>query len=233
MLNKSIHIYKNNTIIIIPAYNEENTITSLVKSVKKFGIVVVVNDGSKDSTYKNAKSAGAIVINAKHEGYDKALIKGFVKAKELSIKDKNLGEFVAITMDADGQHNPNDIEYFSIPVLNENIDMVLGYRNKFPRFSELVMNYFYKKIFKVSDILCGMKSYKLSLINNDDINNLKFSIGTGIALKFFCNKYKWSFHKIDIENRKDANSRFGTIKGNVMILTALFISFIKILIRKL
>ena len=155
-----------------------------------------------------------------------------MKAKEISIKDKNIEEFVVVTMDADGQHDPNDIKYFVIPILNENIDMVLGYRNSFPRFSEVVMNYFYKKIFKVSDILCGMKSYKLSLINNNDINFLKSSIGTGLALNFLNNKFKWSFHNIKIKNRKDSNSRIGIIKGNIMILRALFISFIKILERK-
>lgn len=229
---QSKNIFKYNTIIIIPAFNEEYTITSLVNTVKKYGTVVVVNDGSTDSTYKKAKSAGAIVVNAKHEGYDKALIKGFMKAKEISIKDKNIEEFVVVTMDADGQHDPNDIKYFVIPILNENIDMVLGYRNSFPRFSEVVMNYFYKKIFKVSDILCGMKSYKLSLINNNDINFLKSSIGTGLALNFLNNKFKWSFHNIKIKNRKDSNSRIGIIKGNIMILRALFISFIKILERK-
>ena len=70
--------------IVIPAFNEEATISNVVQSVKEYGIVVVVNDASSDKTKQMAESAGAIVINHKdNKGYDDALNSGFKKAKEL------------------------------------------------------------------------------------------------------------------------------------------------------
>jgi len=230
--NKNIYKYINNTIIVMPAYNEEITINSLIKSAQKYGTVIVVNDGSTDDTYRKAKETGAIVLDVRHGGYDKALIKGIIKAKEIYLLDKNLEESVLVTMDSDGQHDPNNIKHFVSPIFNENIDMVLGYRNVFPRFSEIIMNNFFKKIFTVSDILCGMKSYKLSLINNKNINNIQSSVGTGLALYFLHNKFNWTYHCIGIENRIDARSRIGTIAGNFIILKALIKTFIKLLLKK-
>ena len=71
--------------IVIPAFNEEATIFDIVQSVKKYGIVVVVNDASTDKTKKLAEDAGAIVVSHnKNKGYDGALNSGFSKVKELN-----------------------------------------------------------------------------------------------------------------------------------------------------
>ena len=71
--------------IIIPAFNEENTIFEVVKSVKNYGIAIVVNDASSDNTEKIAESAGAVLVNHKeNKGYDSALISGFKMAEKLN-----------------------------------------------------------------------------------------------------------------------------------------------------
>ena len=49
--------------IVIPAYNEEKTIESVIKSVQPYGLVVVVNDGSIDKTSAIAEKSGALVVN--------------------------------------------------------------------------------------------------------------------------------------------------------------------------
>ena len=49
--------------IVIPAFNEENTIVEVVQSVKQYGDVIVVNDASIDGTEERSKNAGAIVFN--------------------------------------------------------------------------------------------------------------------------------------------------------------------------
>ena len=73
----------------IPAYNEEDTISDLVKSAKKFvDKVIVCDDGSSDATFDNAKSAGALVLkHKKNLGKGTALKTLFQKAKELGFKD--------------------------------------------------------------------------------------------------------------------------------------------------
>ena len=85
--------------IVIPAYNEELTISQVVYSVKGHGCVIVINDASTDRTKKIAEDAGAIVINHKqNEGYDSALRSGFKKAFDIGVD-------AVITFDADGQHS--------------------------------------------------------------------------------------------------------------------------------
>ena len=59
--------------IVIPAYNESSTIQNLIYSVSKYGIVIVVDDGSTDNTAYLAKIAGANVISQSNKGYDKAI----------------------------------------------------------------------------------------------------------------------------------------------------------------
>ena len=58
---------KHQVAIVIPAFNEEDTIYNEVQSVKEDGVVIVVNDASVDDTEKKARKAGAIVINHKQQ----------------------------------------------------------------------------------------------------------------------------------------------------------------------
>ena len=90
--------------IVIPAFNEEATISNVVQSVKEHGIVVVVNDASSDKTKQIAESAGAIVVSHKYnKGYDSALNSGFKRAEELNCDG-------VITFDADGEHKTKDMK---------------------------------------------------------------------------------------------------------------------------
>lgn len=114
-------------LIIIPAYNEEQSIASIVKRAKKYGKVIVVDDASKDDTYKTAKEAGALVIRHKiNHGLGSALRSGFDEALK---RDAD----VIITLDGDGQHNPDEIPLF-VEKIKDGYDFVLGGRDlsKYP-----------------------------------------------------------------------------------------------------
>lgn len=111
-----------NTFIIIPAFNEEKTITNVVGEVKKFGKVIVVDDGSKDFTKDFAKNAGAEVLShVINRGQGAAIRTGVEYAL-------NKGADIIIHFDADGQHNVNDIEKIITPILLNESDVVLGSR---------------------------------------------------------------------------------------------------------
>lgn len=110
------------TLIIIPAYNEELTIGSVVALAKKYGDVVVVDDGSSDRTSEISREAGAVVIRHKtNKGKGAALRTGFEYAltKEYD---------VIVTIDADGQHNPDEIPHLIEPLLKGEADLVIGSR---------------------------------------------------------------------------------------------------------
>lgn len=188
--------------ILIPAYNESSTIGDIVKKVKKFGDVIVVDDGSIDNTLEAAKNNGAIVVKNKlNQGYDKSLIDGFKFAKQKKYS------FV-ITIDADGQHPVDKISNF-LHDLDNGSDLVIGYRNKNARFSELLFSYFGKKIWGINDPLCGMKAYNTKIFSSNFFKNLIDSIGSEVSIKAIKLKYKYSQIPIFIKERSDS-SRFGS-----------------------
>jgi len=114
-------------LVIIPAFNEASVIGKTIQGVRrslKEARILVVNDGSSDTTGIEAKKAGAIVINHPiNRGLGGALGTGLYWAKERDID-------CAVTFDADGQHDPNDILKVSEPIISGNADVVIGTRTK-------------------------------------------------------------------------------------------------------
>lgn len=107
----------------VPAYNEEKTICKIVKGARKYADkVLVVDDGSKDMTVKVAEQAGAIVVkHRKNLGIGPARATIFKKAKEMDAD-------ILVMLDADGQHNPDDIPRIVEPILKDEADISIGCR---------------------------------------------------------------------------------------------------------
>lgn len=111
------------TIVVIPAYNEERFIGSVILKAKALvDTVIVVDDGSSDSTAEIAEAAGALVVrHPVNRGKGVALNTGFLKARELCPN-------VVITMDGDWQHLPEELFQIARPILNNEADIVVGSR---------------------------------------------------------------------------------------------------------
>lgn len=117
---------KEKGLIIIPAHNEEKTILKLIdkiKSVQPEIDIVVINDCSTDRTYNALMEANIPVISLPcNLGYGGALQTGFKYAHEE-------GYPFVITMDADGQHDPESIETLINEMKNDaGLDMIIGSR---------------------------------------------------------------------------------------------------------
>ena len=113
------------TLIIIPAYNEEDSIEKVANSVYEQNIdncdVIVINDGSKDNTYEKAKKTKAIVIDSPNNlGIGGAVQTGYLYAKENNYD-------IAIQLDGDGQHDPKYINEL-IKEIKLGNDLVIGSR---------------------------------------------------------------------------------------------------------
>lgn len=113
------------TIIIIPAFNEEKRIASVIADVFTAvpdATVVVVNDCSRDNTAAVATLAGATVVSHPFNmGYGAAIQTGYKYAR-----DK--GYDVLVQLDADGQHDPSCIPALLAPVVAGEADIVIGSR---------------------------------------------------------------------------------------------------------
>lgn len=114
--------------ILIPAFNEESTITSVINRIPKtiLGIdeivVLIVNDGSVDQTAKFAKDAGAIVVS---HSYNKGVGGAFITGLNTALE---IGADIMVNIDADGQFSPEDIPLLTEPIVNHQADFVAGDR---------------------------------------------------------------------------------------------------------
>ncbi|MBM4272173.1 MAG: glycosyltransferase family 2 protein [Deltaproteobacteria bacterium] len=114
----------NNKCIIIPAYNEEKNISSVIAGIRKYSEddIIVVDDGSDDFTGAVAQNAGAFVIRHPFNlGYGVALQTGYKYAAEKHY------DFV-LQMDGDGQHKPEFIPALFREVESGDCDIVIGSR---------------------------------------------------------------------------------------------------------
>lgn len=116
-------------IVMIPAYNEEETIGSVIKEIPRDCCekveVLVINDGSYDNTVEEAKSAGAdkIISFKQNKGLAPAFRAGLETALEM-------GADIIVNTDADGQYNGKEIPKLIKPIVDGKADFVLGSRTK-------------------------------------------------------------------------------------------------------
>ncbi|MDP2729848.1 MAG: glycosyltransferase family 2 protein [Dehalococcoidales bacterium] len=137
----------------IPAFNEEEYIGTIVLKTRQYvNEVIVVDDGSTDQTAKVARLAGATVVqHPRNKGYGASIQTLLAEAKK---KDIN----ILVLLDADSQHNPDEIPELIKPIA-EGFDLVIGSREHqaaniplYRRTGQKVISYF-------SAILSGKKLY--------------------------------------------------------------------------
>ena len=156
------------TLAIIPCYNEEATIGSIVIRTKRHvDRVLVVDDGSTDDTVRIAKEAGATVISHKtNKGKSAGIKTGF---KYALIKGFNY----VVTIDGDGQHNPDEIPVVLGNLQNNGHDIILGVRygdsTEMPlwrKFGKRVLDYStsFGNGGHVTDSQCGFRAFNKKAI---------------------------------------------------------------------
>ena len=201
--------------VLIPAYNEAATIASVVEKARRHGDVIVVDDCSTDDTADIARSCGAHVErNVINRGYEENLNRLFQIAAER-------GYAYAVTMDADGEHDPKYLACFQEKLVDRGIPLVLGIRPRKQRISEVAMGYFIKWRYGVDDILCGMKGYDLSLWHRHGAFDTQKLIGTELAISAIHEGTRFTQLAIDGTPRED-EPRFDRLwKANLRIFDAL------------
>ena len=112
-----------NTLVCIPAFNEEGAIGKLVKKTLSYvDSVVVCDDGSSDNTTKEAEDSGAhVIVHNENRGKGSALKSLFEHARHSSAD-------IIVTIDGDGQFLPEEIKKLTKPIIENISDVVVGYR---------------------------------------------------------------------------------------------------------
>jgi glycosyltransferase involved in cell wall biosynthesis len=110
-------------IALIPAYNESAAIARVVQAACKYLPVLVIDDGSKDDTAAQAMGAGAQVMRQlPNQGKGAALMNGFRHALEQGVD-------ALVMLDADGQHDPDEIPAFLNSYAQTAADLIIGQRD--------------------------------------------------------------------------------------------------------
>lgn len=112
-------------VVIIPAYNEENSIAKVINDIPQGLVqeVVVINNNSIDATDINARNAGATVLHEKRPGYGYACLKG-IKYIQAWKKEPD----IVVFLDADYSDHPEEMPLLVQPILDDGMDMVIGSR---------------------------------------------------------------------------------------------------------
>ena len=209
--------------VVLPAKNESGAIGQTIINIMQLGLVdevVVVNDGSTDHTKKVAEQAGAKVVSHPYSKGNGAAIKTGARAA--------IGD-VIIFMDADGQHDPQDIPKL-LEKINEGYDLVVGARQKGSQASlgRGVANALYNNLAtymteqKVEDLTSGFRAVRadkfrefLYLLPNG------FSYPTTSTMAFFRAGYSVTYVPIHAAKRI-GKSHIQPLKDGVRFFLIIF-----------
>ncbi|MEQ9167236.1 MAG: glycosyltransferase family 2 protein [Fulvivirga sp.] len=111
--------------VIIPAFNEENGVGSVIKEIPKGLVeeVIVVNNASTDQTEKEAVKAGATVLKEEVKGYGRACLKGLHYISMKQVKPD-----IVVFIDADHSDYPEEMPDLLKPIIDDDVDFVIGSR---------------------------------------------------------------------------------------------------------
>ncbi len=208
--------------VIIPAYNEENSIAKVIGDIPKtVNEIIVINNNSSDNTEVNAKKAGATVLRQPKKGYGYACLKGL---EYISKQDKKPD--IIVFLDGDYSDYPEQLTEIINPIIESDIDFVLGSRVEQLRekgsmtpqqvFGNWLATFLMKLIFgaRFSDLgpFRAIKYNKLLQLEMEDK-----TYGWTVEMQLKVLKQKMSYTEIPVKyrNRIGVSKVSGTVKGTI------------------
>ncbi|MFW9882136.1 MAG: glycosyltransferase family 2 protein, partial [Candidatus Thorarchaeota archaeon] len=215
--------------VIIPLYNEEHSIKDVIEKTPNHSSyeIIVVDDGSTDNSVKKVKELNdkniKVIHHDKNKGYGAAILSGL----------RNAAGDVIVTIDSDGQHNPEEIPKLVKPIINNQADIVIGsrymgkfyYKNPFyARIGAYFINLFLRLLYlqKVNDNQCGFRAFKKDIVKI--VKNLRcLGMGFSTELLFEAAYYKYRIKEVPIS----VNARkYGVSYVNLIKITKSIVSCI-------
>ncbi len=219
--------------VIIPAYNEADSIGPVIKDIPEIvDEVIVVSNNSTDATEANAKKAGATVLQEPRKGYGYACLKGMDYIAQLPEKPE-----IIVFLDGDYSDYPRELEKIVEPIIQRDTDLVIGARVKrwrekgamtFPQIfgnwlATNLMKLFFKARFTDLGPFRAIKYEKLLALNMEDK-----TYGWTVEMQLKALKKNYSYEEVPVHyrNRIGVSKVSGTVKGafmaGVKILTWIF-----------
>ena len=213
---------KHNIKVIIPAFNEEDSIGKVIEAIpKQVSEIIVVNNNSSDATGAVAKQYGATVLSEEKKGYGNACLKGMEYVERLSEKPD-----IIVFLDGDFSDYPEELVNIVAPIINEDYDFVIGARTKDLReagsmtlpqlfgnwLATWLMKLFFKSKFTDLGPFRAIRYDKLVELQMEDKN---FGWTVEMQLKALKRKYKYKEISVPYRNRIGTSKVSGTLKGAI------------------
>lgn len=208
--------------VIIPAYNEANSIAKVIQEIPAIvSEIIVVNNNSSDDTAINATRVGATVLNETRKGYGYACLCGMDY-----IARKSRKPYIIVFIDGDYSDYPEELTKIVKPILEENVDLVIGARTKALRedgsmtpqqifgnkLATFLMKLFFRSTFTDLGPFRAIKYEKLLEMEMEDK-----TYGWTIEMQLKALKNKMSYVEIPVHYKKriGVSKVSGTIKGSI------------------
>ena len=208
--------------MIIPAYNEAESIGKVIKHLPSYvNEIIVVNNNSSDDTAKNALQAGATILTELNSGYGNACLNGLNYLEQQTQKTD-----IVVFLDGDFSDYPEELTKIVAPIIEKNVDFVLGARVKNLRekgamkpqqifgnwLATFLMRLFYKSEFTDLGPFRAIKYKTLQALKMQDPT---YGWTVEMQLKILKQKYIYKEIPVKYRNRIGVSKVSGTLKGSI------------------
>lgn len=208
--------------VIIPAFNEEDSIGLVIKEIPDIvSEIIVVSNGSTDRTEEVAKDSGAIVLKEERKGYGYACLAGMDYIARQDIKPE-----IVVFLDGDYSDYPEELTKIVEPILKNDIDLVIGARDKNLResgsmtipqiFGNWLATILMKLFFgaKFTD-LGPFRAIKYDKLLNLQMQDKTYGWTVEMQLKALRKSYSYTEVPVKYKKRIGVSKVSGTIKGAI------------------
>ena len=214
--------------VIIPAYNEEDSIAKVINDIPTIvDEIIVISNNSTDKTEENAANAGATVLKESKRGYGYACLKGMDYIASTSLSDQEKKTTIIVFLDGDYSDYPEQLTELVAPIINDNIDLVIGSRVKELReagsmtpqqvfgnwLATFLMNIFFGAKFTDLGPFRAIKYQKLLQLKMEDK-----TYGWTVEMQLKAIKQHFSYKEVPMKyrNRIGISKVSGTLKGSIL-----------------
>ena len=219
--------------VIIPAFNEEKSIGHVLRDIpSSVHEIIVIDNNSTDATAKNAQEAGATVLSEPKPGYGNACLKGIDY-----IQHQKINSDIVVFLDGDYSDFPEELTKIMAPIIEKDIDFVIGSRVKKLRekgamqpqqifgnwLATSLMRVFFKS--KFTD-LGPFRAIKFDTLMSLKMQDPTYGWTVEMQLKILKQKFTYEEVAVRYRNRIGVSKVSGTLKGSIFagikILTWIF-----------
>ena len=210
--------------VIIPAYNEESSITKVIKDIpSNVDEVIVISNNSTDKTEENAKKSGATFLTEPRKGYGYACLKGMDYIANLKASQH---PDIIVFLDGDYSDYPEQLTQLVAPIINDKIDFVIGSRVKKYRepgsmtpqqiFGNWLATFLMSVFFgaKYTD-LGPFRAIKYRKLVQLEMEDKTYGWTVEMQLKAIKKKYSYTEIPMKYRNRIGVSKVSGTLKGTI------------------